>query len=168
MSLLTLSAEQAARAVALTRAPGAGAPSRQDPFDILSRYLPTETITLFAAAMAGVASLPKAVPAWGHGRQGWVMYATFAVLTPVLFLALSYIKQREAEIEAGQAPHPFRPHPWPPIASCIAFLVWALSIQGVVNDPQVLKEWGGLIAFSALTVSTVLSLIDRVLGLKRP
>jgi len=167
MSLVRLARESAARAgrranpAAAAAAPAPAPPT--DPFDQLVRYLPTETITLFVAAMAALATRPDGAPDW---LNGWTFYWLFAGLTPLLFLALAYLKQREEEAGSGQPPAPFRPHWWPPIAAFIAFLVWALSIQGLL-DAETMKGWGGLIAFGALSVSTVLSLVDRLVGLPR-
>lgn len=166
MSLVRLAQESAARAVQRA-APAAAAapppPAPSDPFEQLVRYLPTETITLFVAAMAALATRPDDAPGW---LDRWTFYWLFAGFTPLLFLALAYLKQREAEQGSGQPPAPFRPHWWPPTAAFIAFLVWALSIQGLL-DAGTMEDWGGLIAFGALSVSTVLSLVDRLVGLPR-
>lgn len=167
MSLYTLAREDVARSTPRRRLAADGpAPSadKADPFDQLTRYLPTETITLFGAAIIACAPVQHIGYWW---LKPWTIYCVFAVLTPVFLLALTYIKQREAEAAAGAPPAPFKPHPWPPIAALVAFLVWALSIQELVTTAT-LKEWGGLIAFGALSVSTVLSLIDKIIGLQRP
>ncbi|HVI34033.1 hypothetical protein [Phenylobacterium sp.] len=71
MSLVRLAQESAARAgrrasPAAAAAAPAPAPST-DPFDQLVRYLPTETITLFVAAMAALATRPDGAPDWLNG-----------------------------------------------------------------------------------------------------
>jgi uncharacterized membrane protein YhdT len=165
MSLVRIAQESAVRVVPATFAAtttAAAVSPKQDGFELLTRYLPTETITLFVAALAATATVPDeplktALPLW--------FYVGFALLTPILLLVLTYLKQREAETASGSPPQPFRPHPWPPIAALIAFLVWALSVPGVL-DPKISASWGGFIAFGALSVSTLLSLIDRAIGPK--
>jgi hypothetical protein len=163
MSLARIAQDSAVHAVPPTRLAqktAAAVSPKQDGFELLTRYLPTETITLFVAALSAYATLPAAVQAQ---VSPWALYAGFAALTPALLLALTYIKQREAEAASGAPPQPFRPHPWPPIASLIAFLVWALSVPGLPPD-EVAKAWGGFIAFGALSISTLLSLVDRAIG----
>lgn len=150
-------------------APGGGQPppsppagEKGDVFEALSRYLPAETITLFLAGIAAVATMkdpPKDLGLW--------LYAGFAVLTPVMYLALAYAKQREAERAAGQPPAPFEPHPWPPAAATIAFLVWALSIEGVLSQ-ALMTSWGELVGLAAILVSGLLALADRVFALDAP
>ena len=165
MSLVRIAQESAVRVVPATlvaQKTAATVSPKQDGFELLTRYLPTETITLFVAALAATATVPdetlkKHLPLW--------FYAGFAVLTPVLLLVLTYLKQREAETASGSPPQPFRPHPWPPTAAFIAFLVWALSVPGVL-DADIAKAWGGFIAFGALSVSSLLSLVDRAIGPK--
>ncbi|MET0273019.1 MAG: hypothetical protein ABW360_08520 [Phenylobacterium sp.] len=137
----------------------AGVPPQSNSFDALVRYIPTETITLFVASMAARATLSSELQAQ---FSPWVFYWAFALLTPVIFLLLAYIKHRETG-----APPPFRPHPWPPTAAFIAFVVWALSIPGVLA-PATAEQWGAFTAFGALSVSMILSLVDRLVGLPRP
>ncbi|HJV42573.1 hypothetical protein [Caulobacter sp.] len=150
-------------------APGGGQPpgpppagEKGDVFEALSRYLPAETITLFLAGIAAVATMTHPPE-----RLGLWLYAGFAVLTPVMYLALAYAKQREAERATGQPPAPFTPHPWPPTAATIAFLVWALSIKGVLPEAW-MTAWGELVGLAAIVVSGLLALADRVFGLDAP
>ncbi|MGH1558084.1 hypothetical protein ACRAWD_10400 [Caulobacter segnis] len=90
--------------------------------------------------------------------------ASSPVLTPTIYLLTALAKQREAERQAGAPPQAFSPHAWPPIAALIAFVVWAFSVQGLLAAGQ-METWGALIAFAAVFVSSLLSLVDRVLGL---
>ena len=144
-------------------APAPAAPAQQpNAFDLLSRYLPTETITLFMAALSARATLPAPL----HDQlSAWVFYWGFAALTPVILLTLAYIAQRDAEA-AGQMKAPFRPNLWPPVAAFIAFLAWALSVPGVL-DPEVTKTWGAFVAFGALFVSNLLSLADHAFKVRK-
>jgi len=167
MSLNSLARRQAASRSSgdALHAPGGGQPpppppagEKGDVFEALSRYLPAETITLFLASIAAVAAMkdpPKDLGLW--------LYAGFAVLTPVMYLALAYAKQREAKQKSGS----FKPHPWPPVAATIAFLVWALPIKGVLPEAW-MAAWGELVGLAAILVSGLLALTDRVFGLDAP
>ena len=153
MSLSRLASRQAAQTAAL-RAPGLAAPPRpQDNFDLLTKYIPTETITLFVAAMSIHAALESVWPA----LTPWRLYAAFAILTPSLLVLISWLKQRQAERSAGVPPAPFKPALWPAFASLVAFLVWALSVPPLLhNDAE-----KAVAAFGALTISTFLSVFDN-------
>ncbi|ADG11735.1 hypothetical protein B7G68_16895 [Caulobacter segnis] len=162
MSLNSLATRHAVRPANIA-ARADGQPAEQkDAFEPLTRYLPTETITVFVAAIAASVDTPALTLAGTPLHVPWLLYGLFAVLTPATYLALAYAKQREAERQAGASKAPFAPHLWPPIAATIAFLIWALSIRGVLPDGA-LKTWGGLIAVAAILVSSLLSLADRVL-----
>jgi hypothetical protein len=129
------------------RAPGPAA--SPDGFDALAKYIPTETVTLFVAAMAVREPLAKL-------KVGtWDLYFAGAALTPILLLLIVYGRHRQS----GAIGH-FRPHPWPIAAALIAFLVWALSVPGLLADSS-----GQLLAaFGAVFVSTLLSLLEPVFG----
>lgn len=165
MSLSSLATRQAIRAPNVAALVGSPPAVQKDVFEPLTRYLPTETITLFLAAIAAGVQTPSIDIGGIELHTSLVLYAGFALLTPTLYLGLAYVKQREAERQAGVSKAPFRPHPWPPIAATIAFLIWALSLKGVMSDSG-LGKWGGLLAVAAIVVSSLLSLVDRVLNLK--
>src|SRR4051812_27960036 len=94
MSLSTLARRPASiiRPEAAPGAPGPGpapAPAPRDNFDALTRYIPTETITIFVAAMSAQAALPK-------GITPWTLYTISAVLTPLIFWAIAFGRHRQA------------------------------------------------------------------------
>lgn len=166
MSLNSLASRHAVRPANIAAARADAQPAEQkDAFEPLTRYLPTETITGFVAAIAASVNAPEISLPGGPLYVPWLLYGLFTVLTPATYLALAYAKQREAERQAGAPPAPFAPHPWPLAAATIAFLIWALSIKGVLLDSD-LAKWGGLIAVAAILVSSLLSLVDHVLNLK--
>lgn len=135
MSLATLAQKQE---------PSISRNARADPppngFEMLTRYIPTETITLYVGAMAARDEIASAT-----GLGVWGIYWVFALLTPTL-LALLLRRQ--------EPPKPVTW--WPLFASCVAFLVWAMSVPG----HPVADEWKALPAFAALLVSTLLSLLE--------
>lgn len=156
---------QAARMRMAASPPPAGStPPSGDAFETIARYLPAETMTLFIAAIAAITTLTDPVVEQLREVLPKAAYGVFAVLTPTIYLLTAFAKQRAAERQAGTPPQPFRPHPWPPTAALIAFLVWAFSVQGLLNAGQ-METWGALIGFAAVFVSSLLSLVDRALGL---
>lgn len=164
---------QAGRSLQAAPAPPAGSTpeeKRKKAFETLGRYLPAETMAMFPAAIAIILAAPlPASLASQDMRQVllWGAYWVFATLTPVIYLLLARAKQREAEQQAGTPPQPFRPHPWPPTAAFIAFLVWAFSVTDFTTAGE-MRAWDPVIAFAAVFVSSLLSLVDRVLGLPSP
>ena len=149
MSLSRLASQQVQRdggGVGVQAAPVAQ-PDGDDRFDLLTKYIPTETITLFVAAMAAQKPLAASIP----GVNPTTLYVAGAVLTPVALLVATLGKQRLAGVKGTL-------HPWPFIASLIAYLIWALSVPGMVSGDD-----GRLAAaFGALLVATVLSWGDAL------
>jgi hypothetical protein len=139
-------------------APLDGADQQPDPpsgFEMLTRYIPTETITLYVGAMAAKADIAKLL---GRADAVWPIYWTFAILTPVLLFLLMLSRHR-----TGGSTEPFAVHWWPLFASFLAFLVWAMSVPG----HPIALELKALPAFAALFLSVMLSLLDPVLGPKK-
>jgi hypothetical protein len=136
---------------AMAPAPEAPQPSGSNAFETLTRYIPTETITLYLGAMAALKEFTAA------GISVWGIYAFFAALTPILLLVLTLSHARQSG-EQGYA----MLHWWPPLASTIAFLVWAMSVPG----HPVANQWSALPALGALFVSTFLTALDPIFGPK--
>jgi hypothetical protein len=127
-------------------------PSSPSGFEMLTRYIPTETITLYVGAMAARDEIAKLL---GLPDAIWPIYWVFAFLTPILLLLLTLGANRRAgAASAGPI------HWWPLFASFLAFLVWAMSVPG----HPIAEQLKALPAFAALFLSVFLSLLDPVLG----
>jgi len=157
MSLSRLASQNAGRAIAA--APSSGAPTvaaanRDDRFDLLTKYIPTETITLYVAAMSVrsefMAFWPRLSPSF--------LYWTGAVLTPLMLVLIARGKHRLAASPGV----PFRIPLWPMAASLVAFLVWALSVPGLIAESN--SGARVLAGFGAVLISTILSLLDPLFG----
>jgi len=122
--------------------------------DGLVKYIPTETITLYLAATAALSSLTKTAP----GLWPMYLYWGFVALTPILFLLIYLGKRRSQNLPL--LPDTIGDWPWwKLIASTIAFMVWALAVPLLVDT-----DLGKIaVAFGALLVSTLLSLIGAVI-----
>jgi len=128
-----------------------------DRFEILTKYIPTESITMFVAVMSGLGAAQQLSDK--IQVNPWLVYAVFAALTPILVWLVALVIHREAD-RAGSAPPQFA-LPWfRMVAALVAFLVWALAVPGLVNDPvvQIFASVG------AVVVSTILTLFERLLG----
>ncbi len=128
------------------------APSKDDALAGLTKYIPTETITLYIAAVSAEASIDD------YGLTSELSYWIFVLATPA-FMLLLYLRQlamaqQNWKISVTQWPW------WRMIASTLAFSVWALAIPGnpIITSSN---ETGGVIAgFAALLVSMVLNLFS--------
>lgn len=118
--------------------------------DLLTKYIPTEVITLYVAAVSAFAILPA------KEQIAPIVYWVAALLTPI-FLVLVLMNKQAA---AGQSPIP-KPWPWWRMAAAtIAFLVWALAVPG---NPYVTTDAMHVVAgFGAIFISTILSLLDPI------
>lgn len=121
--------------------------------DGLVKYIPTESITLYVAAVAAIDRITEAFP-W---LTKYCLYWGFVGLTPILFL-LVYMGKRRSQ---GLPVLPQQPIQWPwwkLFACTVAFAFWALAVP-----PLVMSDGGKFVAaFGALLVSTLLSLIGAV------
>jgi hypothetical protein len=128
----------------------------RDNFDALTRYIPTETITIFVAAAGAMNALKDVWP----GVEMWMLYTGCAVLTPLIYWAVAYGRHNQANDGT-----PFRFAIWEPVAATIAFLVWALSVPGVLAlaDPKAAASAQTLAAVAAVLVSALLSLVEAML-----
>jgi hypothetical protein len=120
--------------------------------DGLVKYIPTESITLYLAATSAFSSRTKTSP-----EVAAYLYWGFVVLTPILFLLIYLGKRRSQTLPLFPATISGWPW-WKLIASTIAFMVWALAVPPLVDG-----DLGKItVAFGALLVSTLLSLIGGV------
>lgn len=137
---------------------GAPPPADQAPsasmIEALVEYIPTETVTLYLAALAAQNGLAT-IFEW---LTPVALYFGFAIATPVLFFLILFGDRRQL----GQPVLP-KLSEWPlwrPIAATIAFLIWALAIPG---HPWTVNPAAQTVAaLGALVVSALLRLVGRV------
>jgi len=157
MSLSKLMAEDVARRTQ----PGggtslAGAVNQKavdDALSALTKYIPTEVLTLYLPALA----VATAVGEQHVSSDQKLLYWVFGlVVTPLAAIAVNLRKRAVAKqpIWPGRAEFPV----WVILSSSIAFLAWSLAIPGnPYIDKPVLNVVSG---FSALLASTILSFIE--------
>jgi len=140
-----------AKDAAINTSGGVKEPTRGDVLTGLTKYIPTESVTLYVAA---VSSLP-ALQSTGVTANNTFWF--FVILTPILMLLLFLrqlaIAEQDWKISIKQWPW------WKIIASTVAFAVWALAVPG---NPLnfVDSDVSGVIAgFAALFVSTFLNIL---------
>ncbi len=120
--------------------------------DALVRYIPTEAITLYVAALSAMPALKATFPVLTEARVYWF----FVVLTPILFLVILGGKRRSAKLPAFSA---LKAWPWFRLcASTVAFMIWALAVP---TTPYLATEAGKVVAaFGAVLISTFLTLLE--------
>jgi hypothetical protein len=119
---------------------------------MLVKYIPTESITLYVAAISAASSLATL------GVTTKIIYWFFGILTPLLTLAIYFGKRRAAKLKA--IPKPAEWPWWETVAGTIAFLVWALAIP---NNPYIDgPTQGALAGFFALFISTILRVFENL------
>lgn len=120
---------------------------------MLVKYIPTESITLYIAALSAVEALKSFSP---HLTAKFI-YWFFAILTPILVLVIYFGKRKVARIQPTIPP--LREWPWwKTIAATIAFLIWALAVPSNPYVEGALKS--ALVGFLAVFVSTILSVFE--------
>ena len=128
-------------------------PPPNNALSMLIKYIPTESVTLYVAAVSAAPALKAVEP-----RIEMKLYYFFGLLTPILF-ALILIGKRKAA--GGNQPGTFKNWPWwKTIAATIAFFVWALAVPG---SPDIPYDTSGAIAgVFALFISTFLSILEPI------
>lgn len=120
---------------------------------MLIKYIPTESITLYVAAVSAAPALKAFAP-----RIEVTVYWLFGLLTPILF-ALILIGKRKAA--GGNQTGVFGNWPWwKTIAATVAFLVWALAVPGPPDIPY--DTSGAIAGVFALFISTFLSILEPI------
>ena len=128
--------------------------TQQDYFNLLTKYIPTESITLYVAFMSAIPAFEKDYTF----LSPMLLYWCFAILTPVFYLLWDY-GQFKQELKQGLTEKYSFPL-WNISASFVAFLCWALAVP---NSPYLTSEAGGILAaLLALTISTILGLVERI------
>jgi hypothetical protein len=123
--------------------------------NVLFKYIPTESITLYVAAASASPALLTMFP----GLTPTVSYWSFGILTPILVLLIYFGKCRASNLVI-----PFllvsKWPLWKMFAATIAFLVWALAVPG---NPYIRGQAAGVVAgFLAIFISTLLSILEPI------
>ncbi|MEO1110363.1 MAG: hypothetical protein AAFX90_20825 [Pseudomonadota bacterium] len=103
-------------------------------FQQLVEYFPTETVTLFMAAVSLMNSFNH-IPTVAAISPLWLV-AVFTVFTPVMLLLAAFATHREmqARVRKADPDAPLTPFELPVFdlfASAIAFVPWALAVPGL-------------------------------------
>lgn len=180
MSLSRLGA-QWGRKEAVTRrgaaADEAAAPTGNEKIESLTKYIPTETITLFIAAVAAFNGIEELADR--EIVNPWVLYGIGAILSPIVLVVVAYTTYLANN--PGPTPSAEFKVPWfRAVAALLAFLVWAAAVPGlfytitegtpeaaagaVAQEPDAPGNAIFQIAlgFVALVVSQVLSWAERI------
>lgn len=121
----------------------------------LIKYIPTESITLYVAALSAVPAL-KTLSQQRINEYG--VFWFFGIFTPILFALILLGKRRAAGVKPRAV---LKDWPWwKNIAATIAFFVWALAVPG---NPFVKGEAAGaVVGFFAIFISTILSILEQI------
>lgn len=146
MSINTLALDAAAKSGAIIQPP-----LKDDVLAGLTKYIPTESVTLYVAAVSSLTALKDT------GITAPMTFWFFICLTPLLMLLL-FLRQlalagKDWKISAAQWPW------WRVIASTIAFAVWALAVPGNPLNFTDSAVSGVIAGFAALFVSTFLNIL---------
>ena len=142
-------------------------PSRNDTLAGLTKYIPTESMTLYIATVSAQKAISEALGYTGTGEQtakGMALiaesgYWAFVILTPIL-MAIFFLRrivlagQTITEIQLKDYPW------WKIVASTLAFSVWALAVPSSNSNMEQSATAGVVYGFLAMVVSTFLSLIE--------
>jgi hypothetical protein len=126
--------------------------AKRSALNLLSSFVPTESITIYLAAIATASAFKQQIP--------WVttefIYWCGALLTAGLFI-IGVLNER-----AIRNIHLWRKFPfWRLCAAVIAFLCWALAVP---NSPYLGSSDAGraVVAFLAVFISVILERVDRL------
>jgi hypothetical protein len=144
---------------AVSAAPEVASSPGSNALDFLVKYIPTESATLYLAAVSGAGAIQSVLPFFTPVVSYWF----FAILTPLLLLMILAGKRRTE----GLRPLPADPKLWPwwsMFASLVAFIAWGLAVPA--NPYNTSPSRGAAFAFLAVFVSTALSLLEPLVGPK--
>jgi hypothetical protein len=147
MSINTLAVEGVANNGAIPQPPSKG-----DVLAGLTKYIPTESITLYisiVSAQDGLKSIGL-TPAFAY----WFL----VFLTPLLLITL-FLRQLAVAGQPWRIPLVKLPW-WKTVASTIAFAVWALAVPGnpIISSSNPIQ--GGIAGLAALVVSMFLNIFE--------
>jgi hypothetical protein len=120
----------------------------------LTKYIPTESVTLYVATISAQGAITSVAPWFGPKFA----YGFFVFLTPVLVVVL-FLRQLAV---AGRNWHipPSGWCWWRAVAATLAFAVWALAVPGnPFIDPTTNAAGGVLAGLAATVVSGLLNLV---------
>ncbi len=130
---------------------------------MLIKYIPTESVTLYVAA---VAATPALQSMWPKDNKTWyvtLFYWIFASLTPVIVFLLYTAKRKYTNTTPTIPSLPQWPW-WKIIASTIAFLAWTLAVpNGPFLQGDKIEIKGAIAAFLAVFVSVIFSLLEPLI-----
>ena len=138
----------------LAAEPGAAMPqppSKEYVLAGLTKYIPTESITLYVAAVSSLPALKETVVTATN------TYWFFVCLTPILLLLLflGHLANAGKDWKISVAHWPW----WKIVASTVAFSVWALAVPGNPLNFTDSAMSGVIAGFAALFVSTFLNIL---------
>lgn len=137
----------------------------------LARFIPTETVTIYLAAVSAVAAITQSIgkepmvaanDKWivDIFNQTFIYWVTAIVITPTIFLLIRAISQAKQN-KKSFADFPY----WKLTASVIAFLIWGLAIPNNPYTESHIAQFA--FAFLAIIVSFFLELIDTLFEAKK-
>jgi hypothetical protein len=125
----------------------------------LAKYIPTEVVTLYIAALSASTALQAEWAFITPARLYWF----FVIFTP-LFALLTYVgKRKAADVNLSVWPSSAREWPWwSMFAPMVAFMAWALAVpnNGILEN-------GIIGAFLALFVSVILTALEPLFNFVR-
>ena len=154
MSLGGMARESVVRARTSATVAAAGTGAADDELrkarDGLAHYVPTEVVAFFVAALGIAHMIRGSVPEGG--------YLTLLAALVALGAVFSFVGIVAIYRNALDPPPPWRRSPWRKAAiSCVAFVVWAFAMPGVLPVP-----WQqALAAIGALALTMVFHWFDR-------
>ncbi len=139
-------------------APGSQPPAKppENALTSLTKYIPTEILTLFVGTVSAKPALQQLQAQWHTHFRMVHVYIAFIIFTSLFFLLvyLAGIKR------SGRPIPPFLTWPWfMTFASAIAFAVWALSVPGTGLVPVAAAAAMGVVA---LLVSVLFTHLEAI------
>lgn len=129
---------------------------QESQFNQLTKYIPTESITLYVASMAALPAFKDSYPFF----SSLMFYWFFAFLTPIILWVVDFGQFKK--IVPTDSSEQYKLPVWNMSASFVAFLCWALAVP---NGPYLNTVAGGVLAaLMALFISTFLGLIEKVVA----
>lgn len=126
---------------------------------MLTKYIPTETVTLFVAVVGAISSIDEG------SRRPYLLgaYWFFAILTPVFVVLVAYRSYLKPTADAKRLTTGFTLPVFRMVAAFVAFLVWGLAVP---NIAAVFTIEGTLVQIlsgvGALIVSTILTMLEPI------